>query len=138
MPKADAVAAGLFLRTDGPVENVRWLLLKATKHGEWGFPKGHQDTGETLVATALRECVEECGIAVVALDGKAYWNTYDLPSGRRKVTVYLPAVTSTLIVTLSSEHNDYGWFTREEVVRRLPHPSQRPLFRRHVEEDLGC
>ena len=62
------IAAGVLLRRQA-ASGDRWLLLKSTKHGEWGFPKGHQDPGETTLQTALRECVEETGISLLAIDG---------------------------------------------------------------------
>ena len=40
------------------------------------------DVGE--LQTALRECAEECGIALVAIEGKPLEATYRLPSGRSK------------------------------------------------------
>jgi 8-oxo-dGTP pyrophosphatase MutT (NUDIX family) len=132
----DLVAAGLILRRPthkGP----KWLLLRARKHREWGFPKGHQDPGETLLATALRECAEECGIALVAIEGAPLELHYSLPNGRSKRTVYFPALTSTSDVTLSHEHLDAGWFGIEQVHRMLPYSSIRALFRAacHAFED---
>jgi 8-oxo-dGTP pyrophosphatase MutT (NUDIX family) len=124
----DVLAAGLILRRlthKGP----RWLLLRARKHREWGFPKGHRDDGESLLETALRECAEECGIGLVAIEGAPLELLYSLPSGRSKRTVYYPALTSTSQVTLSHEHQDCGWFTAAEVMRLLPHGNIRALFK---------
>ncbi|MBA2480939.1 MAG: NUDIX domain-containing protein [Planctomycetes bacterium] len=128
-PKPDEViACGLILRRptrSGPV----WLLLRARKHREWGFPKGHQDRGETMLATALRECAEECGIGLVAVDGPPLELHYALPSGRQKRTIYFPALTSTADVTLSHEHVSAKWFDADAVSKHLPHPNIRALFR---------
>ncbi|MFM2090595.1 MAG: hypothetical protein RLZZ127_1084, partial [Planctomycetota bacterium] len=47
-----SIAAGLVLRR--PVgSGWRWLLLRGRHHGEWGFPKGHLDPGETPWQAAL-------------------------------------------------------------------------------------
>lgn len=40
----------------------RYLLVFGKKSGKWGFPKGHQEEGETEEETALRELKEETGI----------------------------------------------------------------------------
>jgi 8-oxo-dGTP diphosphatase len=121
------VAAGLLLRrrTD---KGDRWLLLQASKHREWGFPKGHQDPGETLWQTAVRECVEETGIALVAGDGPAREVVYPLPDGRRKRTVYFPALTACETWTLSEEHDHAAWLGADAVLKRLRHANLRALF----------
>jgi len=123
----DPVAAGVLLRrrTD---QGDRWLLLQASKHGEWGFPKGHQDPGETLWQTALRECAEETGIALIASDGPARELVYILPDGRRKRTVYFPALTACEAWELSHEHHDAGWMDAKAVLKRLRHANLRALF----------
>ncbi len=131
LPAADLVASGLFLRH---TQQPRWLLLRATKHGEWGFPKGHVDAGETLVQAALRECVEESGIALVELLGAPTWDTYVVPNGKRKNTVYFPAQTTTLEVILSDEHNSARWCTADEVGVMLNHPDLVQLFRKALRE----
>ncbi len=47
-----------FLKKDGEV----LFLLVRHADGHWGFPKGHQDAGETPIETARREFFEETGI----------------------------------------------------------------------------
>lgn len=121
------IAAGLLLRRD-----QRWLLLKARKHGDWGFPKGHQEAGETLWQTALRECAEETGIALVAGDGPARELFYTLPDGRRKRAVYFPARTATERWTLSDEHSDAAWLDAATVMKRLRYANLRALFASYV------
>ncbi len=127
LPPTDLVASGLFLRrADAP----QWLLLRATKHGEWGFPKGHVDPGEDLVQTALRECAEECGIALLEIVGPAVWDSYRVPSGRSKATVYFPAITACASVVLSHEHDRFRWCDEREVAELLSHPTLLALFTR--------
>lgn len=121
------VAAGLILRR-GEQAASRWLLLRDSRRGEWGFPKGHQDPGETLSETALRECAEETGIGLVAIEGPPLELHYRLPNGRTKRTVYFPALTACPDVTLSEEHREARWCRRAEVLDRLTHASLRALF----------
>ncbi len=38
------------------------VLLIKDGYGNWGWPKGHLETGETVEEAALRECREETGL----------------------------------------------------------------------------
>jgi len=131
LPPSDLVAAGLFLRRGtGPAS--RWLLLRGRRSGEWGFPKGHQDPGEDIVGTALRETAEETGLALVAITAPPLLLHYAVPSGRRKTVAYYPAVTIQSDVILSAEHRDHRWASQAEVVRLVNHPNLVQLFRDHL------
>ena len=46
----------------GLVSNKRGDFLLISRNGLWDLPKGHQDPGEDIATTALREVQEETGI----------------------------------------------------------------------------
>ena len=51
----------------GLVSNRRGDLLLISRNGLWDLPKGHQDPGEEISVTALREVQEETGIYELVL-----------------------------------------------------------------------
>ena len=57
--------AVVFTREGG---DVRYVIIKS-REGIYGLPKGHMEAGETEEATALREILEETGLAVHLVDG---------------------------------------------------------------------
>lgn len=129
------LAAGVLLRRfDSTTASWRWLLLKNRKRGDWGFPKGHQDPGETLQETAIRECAEETGIALLALYTPALELVYNLPSGKPKRVVYFPALTSQETVNLSPEHSAAAWLDAKTVLKRLSHDTLRKIFTAQLEQ----
>ncbi len=62
-------AGGLVFRPDGTV-----LLLQRTD-GNWCFPKGHVDPGESALEAALREVSEEAGVTAQADTTSTPWTT---------------------------------------------------------------
>ncbi len=129
-------AAGVILRRVGEA-GERWLLLRATKHGDWGFPKGHAEAGESLAQAARRECAEECGIGLLQLEGPPLVLHYRLPDGRAKLAAYFPATTAQERVVLSTEHDRFGWLDPMEVLQRLPHAQLREMFTSHYSRHGG-
>ena len=60
-----ALVRGEFLEVNaggGLVRNRRGDFLLISRNGLWDLPKGHQDPGEDISVTALREVMEETGI----------------------------------------------------------------------------
>jgi ADP-ribose pyrophosphatase YjhB (NUDIX family) len=53
----------------GLVSNRRGDYLLISRNGLWDLPKGHQDPGEDIATTALREVQEETGIDDLTLRG---------------------------------------------------------------------
>ena len=50
-------------------EKYELLLIKHKSGGHWSFPKGHVESGENELQTALREIKEETGLDVRLMDG---------------------------------------------------------------------
>ena len=130
-PSATITAAGLILRRRTP-RGDRWLLLRGSRNHEWSFPKGHQDPGESPAATAMRECAEECGIALVAIEGAPLEVNYRLATGRPKRVLYFPATTASERVALSHEHSAWAWLSAPGVLAHLPHTSIALMFRAYL------
>lgn len=97
---APLVAAGvMFVTDDGDV-----LLLRRSDTGEWAFPGGKVENGETLEEAASRECEEEIGRRPDVLQ----------PWTRRVVggvdfTTFLARIPERFEPKLNDEHEDYGW-----------------------------
>lgn len=112
---AKVISAGIivFRRTD---EGVKFLILY---HGGdyWNFPKGKLEGAERSWQAAFREVREETGLKQSELklvgDFKAT-EKFFLKRGNAKilkvVILYL-AETTQRTITVSDEHEGYGWFT---------------------------
>jgi len=60
IPDREVSAGGIvFRRQEDGV--IRYLLIKDS-YGNWGFPKGHLEEGESPADAALRETAEETGL----------------------------------------------------------------------------
>ena len=63
-----------------------FLLVKSAGSGRWGFPKGHIEKGESAIAAAKREILEETGIGSLRfIDGLEQEDVY-LINGARAET----------------------------------------------------
>lgn len=62
--KKVSICAGTVLFRFTQVGMIELLLVLPTKGNQkcWGFPKGHQEQGEPIEETAIRETYEETGI----------------------------------------------------------------------------
>lgn len=73
-------------------ENGKLLvaLIHRSRHGDWSFPKGKVDPGESLPETAVREIAEETGLKI-RLGVKLPTAHYQVPSGEEKEVHYWAA-----------------------------------------------
>ena len=105
-------------------DGARLLLLRAYKN--WDFPKGQVETGEEVLAAAVRETREEAGIDDLEFAwGQDYVETE--PYARDKVARYYVARTRAERITLPinpalgrPEHHEYRWVDLTEAFVLAP------------------
>ena len=109
-----------------------YLLLRYPA-GHWDLPKGNIEQGERPFETMSREVKEETGIVDLHVypgfeEKIEYFYRRD---GRKvhKTVVFFMAETSTEKVTISFEHQDYGWFGFEEALKKVTYPNAKRLIR---------
>lgn len=126
-------AAGVFILTDE--NHPRTLLVKHKKIGVWFQPGGHQENTETILETAIRETREETGIdlteylpkptqidkAVVSLPLPRYILMENIPQYKEtpahihQDSTYVVRIPYKKIVRAEVEHDDIGWFRKDEL-----------------------
>lgn len=135
-------AAGFILFRIAPSGAVEYLLLCHRTGGHWSFPKGHVEPGESELAGALRETLEETGLNTGELERIAdyqqeivYRYTLEAAAGKRR---HIPADHDGLVevektvtfflarscaddIRLSAEHTAHRWATREQAAGLLIH-----------------
>lgn len=102
--------------------NGRFLLVKERKHGGgWYLPAGRVEPGETLQEGAIRETMEEAGLAIrlTGIHHIQYTPQIDGSCRLRVIFLGVPAADDA-VKQKPDEHTDGAdWFTLEEV-RKLP------------------
>jgi 8-oxo-(d)GTP phosphatase len=84
-PRPDVVAAGAVVVRGTNGGEV--LLVHRPKYDDWAWPKGKQDPGEHVTATAVREVLEETGVEI-RLGRPLAGQRYAVSGGRTKVVHY--------------------------------------------------
>lgn len=104
--------------------------------GHWGFPKGHQEEGESEEETALRELREETGITDAKLiPDTAVVEEYSFErNGHRyhKVVKYFLGFVDSTVGTTPDEFKpeipEYRWMPYEEAQKTLTFPEARKVL----------
>lgn len=116
---ADVVAAGAVITRRGGRDV---LLVHRPKYDDWSFPKGKQDPGEHVLATATREIWEETGL-VVQLGRPLPPQFYEVSLDRSKVVNYWVARvhpdTEEQPFIPNSEVDEIRWFPVATAAHRL-------------------
>jgi len=104
---------------------LQYLMLRTARNSEAALPKGHTDSGETEMQTALRETAEESGLT--DLDHRRDFRRvlkYEVRrAGRlwRKHVVLFTAYVRSGSVRLSDEHVSYEWLPLEAMYDAMPY-----------------
>jgi 8-oxo-dGTP pyrophosphatase MutT (NUDIX family)/phosphohistidine phosphatase SixA len=122
-------ASGTLTWRAAPSGRLELLVVHSARYGDWSWPKGKPEGGETAPQCAVREVAEESGVTVRlgrALPGIAYV----LPDGRRKRVRFWAAraVTEGARTASAEEIDDVAWVPADELPGLLTRPGDaRPL-----------
>ena len=106
------------------VKNGKVLLIGARDNDGtmyWGFPKGHQEGGETNVETALRETKEETGLDVKIIDDEPVVAEYLIHDNTvlKYVYLFLAKPLSKKIVLQEEEVEKAEWVPIKKVKGKI-------------------
>ena len=114
-------------------ENDVWMVLVILHQGgkHWAFPKGHGNSGESPLESAIRELYEETGLEIERL-------LKDLPLTEKykfhrkrdviwKSVAYFPAVVKGTLLLQQAEISDAKWVPLEDAVKYLTYKEARQM-----------
>lgn len=133
MPSQTVLAAGgvVWRQTD---EGIRVLAVCRKKYRDLSFAKGKLDPGETFAEAAVREILEETGIAGV-LGAPLGAVKYRLPSGRKKHVAYWAVKATKAAIAASKfspnhEISEIAWLSLDEAREELSYPADVDILNR--------
>ena len=99
------------------------LLLKrsdkVSSPHRWDFPGGGVDKGESPEASAVRECLEEAGLAIENI--RPLTTFWQQEGSDEVIIIGFSATVAHDEITLSWEHEDYRWIAQDSpVLAELP------------------
>jgi 8-oxo-dGTP diphosphatase len=107
---------------------VEVLLVHRPRYDDWSFPKGKRDPGETDEACAVREVLEETGLAP-ALGPELVSTAYVDHRGRSKLVRYWAmTVAEDAGFVPNDEVDELAWFTPSAAAARLTYERDRAVL----------
>lgn len=94
----------------------RYLLVQENLekcYGQWNWPAGYVDDGETAEQAAVREVKEEVGLDVKLSEKAGEW--FDADVGRTRVLFFVDRFSGEMTIQ-NSEILGAAWFTASEII----------------------
>jgi 8-oxo-dGTP diphosphatase len=137
--RADLVAAGAVVAREGR----EVLLIHRPKYDDWSFPKGKLDSGEHVVAAAVREVAEETGLDI-RLGAPLGLQQYTLQDGAwksKEVHYWCGSVVGDDDVSTyaaNREVDQVGWVPIDLARQRLTHDHDRVTLTEFERVGTSC
>lgn len=126
MIREKSCGALVFRKNDGKTE---LLLIKHRCGGHWSFPKGHVESGENELQTALREIKEETGLDVSLMDGfRQSVEYFPKPHVKKQVVYFLGTPQGDDTVRKQEEEiSEYRWCRLDDVDKMVSFKNDKRL-----------
>lgn len=136
MIKEKSCGALVFRKISG---NTELLLIKHRCGGHWSFPKGHVESGENELQTALREIKEETGLEVSLMEGfRQSVEYFPKPHVKKQVVYFLGTPDGDDTVRRQEEEiSEYRWCLLEDVEGMVTFKNDKKLVneaKRYLEQ----
>ena len=106
------------------------LVLKHRLGGHWSFPKGHVESGETEVQTALREVFEETGLRISLAKSFREMVSYSPRPDVNKDVVYFLGFAADSTTTMQEEEvSEIFWVELDHAMEYLTYYNDKQLLR---------
>ena len=112
-------------------DSLQFLLLKSQFGGHWSFPKGHMESGESEVQTALREVREETGLSIHLIGGfRQCVEYYTKPNIKKQVVYFLGSSIDPQMspVPQEEEVSELQWMDSEKARQMVTFENDRRLI----------
>lgn len=130
-------AGGLIWRRNPDSGAREMVLVRPAGRDRWVLPKGHVESGESVIAAALREAREESGLVVEAGDSLGdvsyVYTWHDTPGGPlvrifKRVSFFLMRCVGGDPAAHDDEIEQVEWMSFDEALRRASHQSERGII----------
>ncbi len=143
------ISAGAVIFRREPKDEIKFLLLYHGK-GYWNFPKGHLESGEKAIGAFIREVAEETGLRKNDLrivsgfkaTDRYFFNRPKIRTagiketdgrGIFKIVIFYLVETRRREVTISDEHEGFGWFSPLEAARAAKYKNTQAIIKNAYE-----
>ncbi len=122
-------AAGGLVCRPGPAGLIEIAVVHRPAYGDWSFPKGKLERGETPEAAALREVAEETGLEC-SLGAPFGCTHYVDRRGLDKTVCYWLMAPTGGRFKPGIEVDELRWLTASEAIHLLSYERDREVLRR--------
>lgn len=119
------------------INNEYIFLLIHEIIGHWGFPKGHPNTEETEIETAMRELNEETEITTCDIyDDFRYTQKYSFIekniSIEKEVTFFLGLVNEEKEISFNNEISESKWLSYDKALKQLTYEDSKLMIKNAI------
>lgn len=114
------------------IEGISHYLIIHSSNGDYGFPKGHMEHGETEHETAIRELKEETNVEVQIIDGFRHQLEYKLPNREdvmKRSVYFLGRCVNTDLVCQECEVSEAMFVPFETAIELLTFEDTKGILR---------